>query len=356
MLIVGHSMANQEPCTPDLETLRAQAVVQGDAAVLSAVNQNTELLQQLFERLQANSLVLDPEEAFDEFNNLGFRAADDNAIEAVDENIRLREENSRLNQLINQLEAQVASLSKNNHDLAQKVVYGEDRVEQDSADPSETENHPAETTSESTPTSEGAFTWEERKQQILEQLENDSFDAETFLTTLDIKHDHGETPGGIQDAIDYVIDLNAELDRHKEAARETDRQSRRYCDEIRVLKDSIRQFEETIRELRDAVPTEPVAAAIDPVEAILDADQLIRQERERLATLQEACDQKVREIEINASLERAKFSRELTVVEQRNKELETQVHSLQRSAGRSEDGGIGTRWMAKLGLTGESDS
>ena len=74
-----------------LDALQAQAVVQGDAAVLSAVNQNTELLQQLVIRLLQSKGNLEPEEAFDEFNALAFGAVDDNAIEAGDENIRLRE-------------------------------------------------------------------------------------------------------------------------------------------------------------------------------------------------------------------------------------------------------------------------
>ncbi|MCA9138683.1 MAG: hypothetical protein KDB00_18050 [Planctomycetales bacterium] len=346
---------NFDQCSPDLESLQAQALVQGDIVVLSAVTQNTELLQQLFQRMQDASGSLESEDAFDEFDNLDFGNADDNAIEAVDENIRLRAENTRLNSRINALEQEIESLTDNNHDLASKVVYG--------ATASAAPTAPAAAAPAAAPVAPESLSWEERKRQIIEQMENDEFDAESFLSTLDVENPSESCKSDTQQAIDYVNDLVDELDRLRQSEKqsrfhnekeflveqEMQQQVDRYVDEISELKESLRQLQESSA----LIPTEPVTESVDPIAEILDHDQIIQQERERLQQIQEDCEQKLRDIEIRSSLERAKLSRELSIQVQKNRELETQVNALQRQAGMKEDATVGTRWMAKLGLTGD---
>lgn len=350
---------NFDHCNRDHDSPKDKSSAEGEDTILSAVNQNTELLQQLFERLHRVGLADDLGNSNDSVDGFGVGVVNDDAIEAVDENVQLREANDQLLRQIDQLEDDVETLTQKNHDLASKVVYeGRPNPSPQSATP---------------PVDTRSLSWEERKLQIIEQMENDSFDAETFLSTLRIEGDDERDEVGIQDAIHYVNDLNVELDRLCELDRLSQQSTIRYENEARSLKETIRQLEESVatqsveslsadREFAndESAPTADRANAsaeadvVDSVAVILDRDELIREERERLSQLQDQCEQNLRQIEIETSLERAKHSRERSEQSQQNDKLQEQIKALQRQAEVKRDGVVGTRWMAKLGLTGDS--
>ena len=91
---------------------------------------------------------------------------------------------------------------------------------------------------------------------------------------------------------------------------------------------------------------------------MLDSDELVQQERERLQMLQAEWQEKFRQGEIEASLERAKLSRERQELAKKQDELQERLERNQREA-RQAQGKKGSssassgRWLAKLGLDGK---
>ncbi|MEM6981018.1 MAG: hypothetical protein AAF539_15260 [Planctomycetota bacterium] len=89
------------------------------------------------------------------------------------------------------------------------------------------------------------------------------------------------------------------------------------------------------------------------IAGLIDADELVQAERTRLQELKEQWEQKFRETEIAASLERAKLSRERQQIAKRATELEDQIDDLkrqQRDLAVSDTEPQGRRWLAELGL------
>lgn len=78
---------------------------------------------------------------------------------------------------------------------------------------------------------------------------------------------------------------------------------------------------------------------------MLDQDELIREEREKLQRIQTEWEEKLRQAEIDVSLERAKLARERIDIEQRLAEMReaTKAEAKPESKGR--------KWLAQLGLT-----
>ncbi|MEM6366031.1 MAG: hypothetical protein AAF745_16500, partial [Planctomycetota bacterium] len=144
----------------DLLESRNQAV---DESVFHAVLQNTGLLREVLDRLteaqapyrsSTGFLGLESRHNEDVVPGCGDEDLADaslDAIDAVDQNIRLLAENAALQTQVTQLQATLDHLPRESN---------------------ESENPKRE------------VSWDDRKKQILEDLENDSFDAEAFLTTL----------------------------------------------------------------------------------------------------------------------------------------------------------------------------
>ena len=93
---------------------------------------------------------------------------------------------------------------------------------------------------------------------------------------------------------------------------------------------------------------------LDDCSAIVVGDPAIevREERERLQQMQEEWEEKFRQAEIEASLERAKLSRERQEVASKMADLEEQLAHAKRDSrhSASDDDGTSRRWLAKLGL------
>ena len=85
-------------------------------------------------------------------------------------------------------------------------------------------------------------------------------------------------------------------------------------------------------------------------DALVDADELVQQERERLQLLQAEWEEKFREGEIEASLERAKLSRERQSLAKRQAELDDELEQLRQELRHDQDRKVSGRWRNKLGL------
>ncbi len=167
------------------------------------------------------------------------------------------------------------------------------------------------------------LSWEERKRLILLQMEEDSFDANQFAASLSDEIKLGkETPSAFIEHLDEEIA------------------------ELRNLLDH-----------RAETRSDGTAIGASAIADMLDADELIAHERGKLQQLQVEWEEKFREGEIEASLERAKLSRERQEVFATKQELELQIEQLQREyrQANSAGGRSSRRWLAKLGLA-EEDS
>lgn len=291
----------------------------GPDALETAVRQNTELLARLVAQLASSDLPSHrgSDEVVDSLD-----VANDDAIEAVDENIRLRSEVEELHERIEDLQRDLEILREQNRELASKVAHED--VVRSASDGSEVSNE---------------LNWEERKRLILEQFENDSYDAEAFISSLrsdangkqdeplEVGADEFESPE------EYVKSLNAELARRGEL---------------------IRHYEEEAHQ-SDLEKEQDREAAEVRIASALDADEAVVEEREKLRQLQGVWETRFRESEIAASLERAKMSRERREMQQLNKQLQEQVEMLNAQLEMKDHNGEGTgsRWMAKLGLSGQ---
>ena len=224
---------------------------------------------------------------------------------------------------IEDLQSAIIELEKHNNELAQQNNELQARLA----------NHSVESSlGNDDATCNETMSWEERKQMMLRQMEAESFDADAFVESL-----NGKTSDENIDPIQYVEELQNELDRR-------DKEVERREQQIQELQHLLDQQSET-REGGIAIG----AAAITEM---YDADELVRDERERLQRMQEEWEEKFRQAEIEASLERAKLSRERQEVASKLADLEEQLaHAKRESRYSMTDEGAGSRrWLAKLGL------
>jgi hypothetical protein len=128
----------------------------------------------------------------------------------------------------------------------------------------------------------------------------------------------------------------------------------RITDTIVQEKDrEITELKQLLTEQCQSVGTVAVGAAA--LGGILDSDEIIRQQRERLAQLQAEWEEKMRRAEIDISMERAKLARERADLEEGRRSLEDQLQIRRPSAA---DNGDATnpaspprgRWLSRLGL------
>lgn len=321
--VVGNDLKESPP-----ERATASLGVDGSNFELAdAVHRNTELLQQLIERLESQvpeAAAVDhtaDDQVFRRDTD-PFAVASDDAIEAVDENIRLREEADQLREEIRRLQQEIDELRAENNELSAESAAPTGETGRGGQ---ETEPAPE-------------MDWEERKRQILAELENDSFDAESFLTTMneDIASGNGIV-GGFESPAEYVEALNAEL---KNLSQRLQTQEKENQDLITRLESASAQASEVSQSLED-----------------IPVDEQVQQERDKLARMEADWQERFREAEIEASMERAKMSRERRMMELKNQALEEQVEALKvyekdlANSQSKETGGARRKWMAKLGIS-----
>ncbi|MHB9067820.1 MAG: hypothetical protein ACYC4B_28905, partial [Pirellulaceae bacterium] len=97
------------------------------------------------------------------------------------------------------------------------------------------------------------------------------------------------------------------------------------------------------------------AVGASAIADVLDQDELIRVERENLARMQEELRNKLRQAEVEASLERARLSRDHAALEEKLRQLEQDKshRSPERVAPEPEKAPASRRWLARLGLKDE---
>ena len=89
---------------------------------------------------------------------------------------------------------------------------------------------------------------------------------------------------------------------------------------------------------------------------VLDADAIIQEERKNLARLQEDCRDKLRQAEVEISLERAKIARERSQLDEKLHILQQQGINLASVIKEKEpEKPPRGRWLARLGLTSSED-
>jgi len=178
-----------------------------------------------------------------------------------------------------------------------------------------------------------------------------------------LKKDRGETPD--LESMDWesqkrrlLASLEAESD---DGAIDGEREEERLSIEntIRMTDEIISQKDQEILELKRLLDDQAkaqgdIALGAAAVADVLDADELIRDERRRLAELQSEWEEKLRQAEIDISVERAKIARERTELEERLREMED-AKGIQEPSGDGDKGERShRRWFSRLGL-GDSE-
>lgn len=126
---------------------------------------------------------------------------------------------------------------------------------------------------------------------------------------------------------------------------------------IRITDEVVADKEREIAELRKTLESQSeavgdVAVGAAAIAEMVDKDEIIQQEREQLVQLKEQWREKLRQAEIEISVERAKMARQRAEIEDRQQTLDSsEVRHEANGANRSpETKSSGGRWLARLGL------
>lgn len=160
------------------------------------------------------------------------------------------------------------------------------------------------------------LSWEQRKLLILKQLEDDTTSGNEF-----IPH---EEKLSIQEVLDST---QAEITRRDE---------------------EIEELREIVRMQSDARDGLAIGAA--GVAQMLDGDELIQQERQKLREIQEEWESKLRQAEIDLSMERAKIARERIALDKQKEEICQSNKEAVMPACTGKGKGKERRWLSILGL------
>jgi len=232
------------------------------------------------------------------------QAASSDQADAAETEALLREQDSLRNQ--------IAELEDQNRELAAKLTAHSMNKQLSDG------NHTA--TSES-------MSWEDRKRMILQRLEHEEHQLQQ------------SDPSATEDGLDEIQTLRQMVQR-------ADGEIRRRDEEIAELRQLLEQQSSTVGD---------VAIGAAAIAGLLDQDDLVRDEREKLQQIQNEWQEKLREAEIEVSLERARLARERQNIEKRNVELEDLMSAQKSSADAietesAEAGKPKRKWLAKLGL------
>lgn len=180
---------------------------------------------------------------------------------------------------------------------------------------------------------EESLTWEQRKEKILQQMENETFDADSFVQNLQSESASDEDPASI-------------VNRLFDSLQRMETQSGEQRSEIQQLQ---RMLDEATQTAAASGGDTMVGAAA--IAGLLDSDELVREERERWQSMQQHWQEKFRDLEVKSSVERAKLSRERQTLASKVQEMEDELSQLRRNKACEEENGPGTRkWLVKLGL------
>lgn len=151
--------------------------------------------------------------------------------------------------------------------------------------------------------------------------------------------------------------MDEEFDDHAEEDRE---QRTTIEGTIQITDDMIAKKDEEIVELTQLLEEQSgnigeVAVGAGAVAELFDQDEIIVQERERLTELQAEWQEKLRQAELEFSVQRAKFAREKVGLEQNQRDMEDARADLEEAlrATPEETGPKKRKWLTRLGLNKE---
>ena len=228
------------------------------------------------------------------------------AADGTDANVAAAD--SMLREQLERATLQVVELRTQNEELAEQVAQLQASASSNSPAPSRGQE---------------GLSWEERKRLLLQQLDaeqsDDSPDAQTKRS----------------EVTEILRTTEAELTRR-------DR-------EIAELRSLLAQ---------QADAREGMAVGAAAVAQLIESDELVQQEREKLRTIQRSWDEKLRQAEIELSMERAKLARERLQLEEQKQQLEQELQTV-TAAIQSEPNAKpadvrGHKWLSRLGLKDES--
>lgn len=198
-----------------------------------------------------------------------------------------------------------------------------------------------------------SLSWEERKALIMRQMEEDTFDADEFVSSLASNGgasavvassegvDDAAEPEPLPTPQEFVESLVERAERAERTLQKRDEE----IGELRMLLEN-----------QSGTRNDGTAIGAAAIASMIDSDELVMEERERLAQLKNDWEDKFRQAEIEASLERAKLSRERQELAKRAQELEERLEELQREKrDNAAPAKTGRRWLAELGLVGDSE-
>ena len=169
----------------------------------------------------------------------------------------------------------------------------------------------------------GTISWEQQREMMLQQMEDDTFDAENFLSEIQ-NQDHVQVEA-IDDPVTIALSLIEQLD-----------------EKATTITELNQSLENSQAEVARLLPLAALAEATAP--APID---------EQVKEVQANCDRRIKQLETEISLERAKLSRERNLLARQNTELEERLNQLpdaQKQAGHSKERKA-NRWMASFGAT-----
>jgi chromosome segregation ATPase len=330
----------------DLERAHIQCHVEAQRRVLAKIQH--ELNQHLgrLPKLGDPNLVAELQRALDESRAEAERlrsqpAAQDDELGRIREEIeplrreveRLAAENRRLSDELAQgppsQPADAAStdseLLQEHEDLKRRYQMAIDDLKAERGQVAQLESRLARSGSSggAAPIAAGPSDWESQKRRLLAALEED-FDAEN--------QDDRRDRMSVEDAI------------------------RRTDEAIAAKNRELEQLQSLLQEQSANVGAMAVGAAA--VAEVLDKDEVVRQERQNLQALQDEWREKLRQAEVEISVQRAKLARHQAELEERARQIEQQARGLPVDEGdepREKEKPIRGRWLRRLGLKGSDE-
>lgn len=146
----------------------------------------------------------------------------------------------------------------------------------------------------------------------------------------------------------------AELEAETDDTPERKKEKLAIEDAIRMTDDVVTQKIKEIEELKTLLDQQShtvgdMAVGAAAINEIFDQDELIRQERERLQQAQDEWREKLRQAEVDISVERARIARERAEFEEKLRSLEAERSQVQTGGGKQGKPARG-RWLERLGL------
>ena len=324
-----------EPSSSPLPTLFEQAPSEPAPSdpVMQAISANTALIQELLDQVNGHR------ESREEVEELGFSSQDLDS--GLDNDLRQT-----------QLEDEVAELTHRNEELVREVQVRGQRIEElgqqtDDLAAQIASSNVRQTVATDDSSCRDALSWDQRKQLILEQMEQDTFNADEFIESIqsDLENVQASSSQESQPA-DETRSPHEIIQQLFAKLTQCEGQLEERVIEIGELRLLLEQQSET----RDG----GIAIGAAAIAQMVDSDELVSQERERLQLLQDQWEEKFRKSEIEASLERAKLSRERQQLAMKTEEIEEKLEHLRRDTEQKIDpseSGTSRRWLAKLGLS-----